>query len=291
MDTEKDMECDDGSGVVCYPTVWFVTPAVLLWFVTPCGSLGNKKQRSTMVDVMNVEGTEIGHCCQSDIAQQALHLATLMKHNKMRKESIVNRLTMPVVVQDKFYLEYDELRCIMDSIMQFTLPPNTEFVRANEFNNTRIQDVFWNKCMRRNCICDDKYSFLDYGGSRKNNNLTWRQIESLLFVVDMHQNILDMSEKFVECVVKKCKEERKRFPFGAELKTILSKQRKRKEIMLEAIHSVSSRGRVLWAKVRRRARMRNNAHMLWEYKYGPCAAQVDVLSQGWNIFDASMEQP
>ena len=72
--------------------------------------------------------------------------------------------------------------------------------------------------------------------------------------------------------------------FGGEilnekkLNATISKQRRLQQKMLKAIHSVSSRGRVLWAKVRRWVRMHHYAHKLWEYKFSSRAAQLDIRS-------------
>ena len=225
--------------------------------------------------------------CKSEFTQRALHIGTLIKHNKMRQWSIVGELNMPLAVQDKFDLEYTDLKHIMEEVLELTLPPNTEYACANGFDDTTITHVFYNKCTCQNCICgDNNYSFLRDQGNRRNSNLTCRQLEALLFVVEMHNNILDMSETFSESVIQKCKTEGKKFSrksmFGGEilnekkLNATISKQRRLQQKMLKAIHSVSSRGRVLWAKVRRWVRMHHYAHKLWEYKFSSRAAQLDI---------------
>ena len=106
----------------------------------------------------------------------------------------------------------------------------------------------------------------------------WRQLESLLFVVDMHKNILDMSERFSESVIQLCKTEKKKFDLDRNrLKATISKQDRLTRTMLKAIRSVTvSWGKVLWAKVRRWVRMHHYAHKLWEYKFSSRVAQIDM---------------
>lgn len=234
--------------------------------------------------------------CKSDFTQRALHLGRMIKHNEKRSWSIVRALNMPLAVQDKLILRYINLKFIMEEALELTLPPNTEYACANGFDDTTITHVFYTKCTYHNCICNnddykfkdnEDYSFLrDRGSSRRNNNLTWAQLEALLFVLEMHTNIVTMSERFSESVFQKCKAERTKFSrksvFGGEilnkkrLQSTISKQRRLQETMLKAIHSVSSRARVLWAKVRRWVRMHHYAHMLWEYKFSSCTALLDI---------------
>lgn len=228
--------------------------------------------------------------CKSDFTRQALYLGKLIKQNGKRKHSIVSRLNMPLSVQDKFDLEYINLKSQMEEVLELTLPPNTEYACANGFDDTRIIHIFYGKCTCRNCTCDnDNYSFLKHkGGSRRNNDLTWRQLETLLFVIEMHKNIIDMSETFSASVIQKCKAEKLKFSrsfiLGGEtlnkkkLQSTIGKQRKLHQKMLNAIYSVSSRAKVLWAKVRRCVRMHHYAHRLWEYKFSSCAAQLDIES-------------
>ena len=224
--------------------------------------------------------------CSSDFARQALQLGTLIKHNSMRQWSLLNELNMPLAVRDRFYLQYTELKHIMEATLELALPKKTYYACAHGYDDTDITHVFYNKCTRQNCICGhDSYSFLRHQGesrrTRRNKSLTWRQLESLLFVVDMHKNILDMSKRFSESVIQLCKTEKKKFAFGHldqnRLKATISKQDRLTRTMLKAIRSVTaSWGKVLWAKVRRWVRMHHYAHKLWEYKFSSRVVQIDM---------------
>lgn len=215
-----------------------------------------------------------------------LQIGTLMKHNKERQWSVIKKINLPLSVQDKFYLEYDDLKHIMDVTLSLTLPSETsetEYIYANGFDDTRIRDVFWkDECTRKNCVWCDKrykhnYSFLQYQGKYKiNKNPTRMQLEALLFIIDMHSNIVDMCETFSESVIRKCETEGKELN-KTKIKAVISKERKLQQTMLKSLKYYNAK--VFWAKVRRCVRMRHNARKLLEYKYQDALARRKLLRQ------------
>lgn len=235
--------------------------------------------------------------CTSDFTRQALQLGKMMKHQSHRF-SIVMNLNMPKVVASKFVhmVSNLELKDNMENVLELALPPKTNYACAKGFSDTPITHVFYDKCTHQNCDCanlcipDDKYVFLrDHRRRGRNKNLTWRQIETLLFLVEMQKNIVETSQLFSDRVQEKCKAEGRKFSRGFMfkqgesfnhkiLRSAITKQRKAEQKMLNAISSVSSRSRVLWAKVRRCVRMYHYAHKIWEYKFSSRAVQNDMQS-------------
>ena len=159
---------------------------------------------------------------RSDHSHYALRLGCMIKHNMMRSD-IVEKMYMPRAVEDKFELQYYDLRALMEETLCLVLPSRSDYACANGFDDTEIVHVFYGDgCTRKNCICHEDYSFIQHPERcrRRNKAPTWRQLETLLFIVDMHSNILDMSEKFSEAVMNECKRRSLKFSrtfFGTEI--------------------------------------------------------------------------
>lgn len=232
--------------------------------------------------------------CTSDSTRQALQLGRMMKHQSNRF-SIVMSLNMPKAVASKFLdmIQNLVLKHNMENVLEMALPPKTNYACAKGFSETQITHVFYNECTHQNCDCARDNDVLLFSGRDhrrgRNKNLTWRQVETLLFLVEMQRNIVDTSQLFSERVQEKCTAEGRKFSRGFMfrqgeswnqkiLQSAIRKERKAEQKMLHAISSVSSRSRVLWAKVRRCVRMYHYAHKLWEYKFSPRAVQNDMQS-------------
>lgn len=224
--------------------------------------------------------------CKSEFTQQALQLGKIIKRNRKRA-NVVSIINLPKSVQNEFNLQYIELINRMEEALELTLPRHTAYACANGFHATRIMHVFYTNCTCKDCDCDIDYSFLRYtGSSRRNKTPTWRQLETLLFVVDMHKNIVDASNLFAVNVMQKCKNEKRKFArefiFGGEslnrqkLQSTILKQYKVHQQMLKAVYGACTKARVMWARVRRAVRMYHYAHKLWEYKFGHDIVQLDI---------------
>lgn len=228
----------------------------------------------------------------SVFTNQALRLGRLIKHNKMRRLSIISKSNLSKTMKRKFNLDYLDLKHVMEEVFELTLPPKTEYACADRFHDTTITNVLYGKCTFQNCTCDNYdtcYDTCDDSfGTIGKRPVTWKQLESLLFVVEMHKNILDKSEVFSKSVMDMCNAQKIKFlrrpMLGGKcvnqkaLLCALSKQRRLQQTMLKAIYSVSSRAKALWAKVRRCVRMHHYAHKLWEYKFAPRVAELDIQS-------------
>lgn len=224
--------------------------------------------------------------CESEFTKQALQLGKIIKRNRKRAD-VIWKMKLPRSVSDKFDLQYIDLKSRMEDVLELTLPKHTEYACADGFHATPIIHVFYAECTCKDCHCNDEYSFLRHQEtSRRNKNPTWRQLETLLFIADMHKIIVDAANVFAANVIHECKRKKikfeRAFMFGGytlnkkKLQSTMSKQYKLHQNMLKAIYCVSSKARVMWATLRRAVRMYHYAHKIWEYKFGHHAVHIDI---------------
>lgn len=221
---------------------------------------------------------------QSEFTEAALRLGKNIKHSRQLYWSIVPKLNLPLSVQDKLSFEYVELRHIMEEILELTLPLGANFAYAPGFRDTRITEVFYADCTWINCNCnspdDTSYSFLRRNGGRshrRNKNLSYMELEAILYLLDMHSRNICAAERFAQSVIQQCRVKCIKFSrpciFGGEAlnqqkcKSCLNKERRIQTRMLNAIVSVSSVGKILWAKLRRKIRMYLYSWYIMEQKW------------------------
>ena len=221
---------------------------------------------------------------RSEFTQRALLLGKAIKHYRRLQWRILSKLNIPLKVSDSFgRLEFTNLRITMEDVLCLTLPPGTVYVSAERYDATLIKHVFYGECTYQDCTCggtclEGGYCFLSApSASRKRyRSLSWKQLDAMLFLVEMHTNIVDMSANFLERAKRYCRENR--ILSASMLKTLdtaIAKERRSKQTKLKAMYDVSSRARVRWLQVRRWVCMYHYAHKLWEYKFSSRVAQLD----------------
>jgi hypothetical protein len=216
-----------------------------------------------------------------DLSADALRLGVLLKHNRKRSWSV--RSLMNKGDSSKFHMEYVDVRSDMEDALFAVLPGGTDWVSATGFGRTEVTHVFYGECTKLCCgVCPAHRSVT----APRRAPLTYRDIEAILSVCDLHMQAIDRCQAFLDNVMHACAVGNLPFQRTAtfmgrtadrrKCQSSINREYRRHTTMVAQLAKMAPAARIRWATLRRDVRMRVMARVLFSHLWGwlPAASRV-----------------